>query len=215
MPVPIGGENIPPRERRRQTRRIAGWGLWWWLGVLSAGWAQTELPAVLTITDPLYGRQWHLHNTGQLAGGVSGEDINVEPVWADNNLGAGIHVAVVDNGMRSEHEDLQANVITARNHDYTAAAGEDTTDISPLIPVFSHGTSVAGLIAARDNSLGGRGVAPRAHLYGYNFLRDSTDVNAADAMTRNLDITAVSNSSWSPRQGHLAVYRPSPSGRWR
>ena len=32
-----------------------------------------------------------------------------------------------------------------------------------------HGTAVAGIIAARDNGIGVRGVAPRATVYGYNF----------------------------------------------
>ena len=147
-----------------------------------------------TVSDPLYGCQWHLNNTGQLKGGESDEDINVEEVWDDNNLGAGINVVVVDDGMDYTHEDLSANVIAARNHDYTAGEGADATDI--FHPLEDHGTAVAGLIAARDNSLGVRGVAPQAKIYGYNFLLAVTDANRADAMTRNLATTGVSNNSW-------------------
>ena len=110
-------------------------------------------------SDPQYGCQWHLHNTGQLKGGTADEDINVEEVWDDNNLGAGINVAVVDDGMDYTHEDLSVNVDTTRNHDYTAGEGEDTSNI--FHPLEDHGTAVAGLIAARDNSLGVRGVRPR------------------------------------------------------
>ena len=76
-------------------------------------------------------------------------------------------MAVVDDGMDYDHEDLSANVNTARNHDYTGE-GEDTT--SYFDPLEDHGTAVAGIIAARDNSLGVRGVAPRATIYGYNLL---------------------------------------------
>ena len=68
-----------------------------------------DIDTATTISDPLYGCQWHLHNTGQLKGGVPGEDINVEEVW-DDNLGADINVAVVDDGMDYAHEDLSANV---------------------------------------------------------------------------------------------------------
>ena len=153
-----------------------------------------DIDTATTISDPLYGCQWHLHNEGQLKGGTSDEDINVEEVWDDNNLGAGINVAVVDDGMDYTHEDLSANVDTTRNHDYTAGEGEDTTNI--FDPLEDHGTAVAGLIAARDNSLGVRGVAPRATLYGYNLLLDITDANRADAMKRNLATTGVSNNSW-------------------
>ena len=37
-----------------------------------------------------------------------------------------------------------------------------------------HGTAVAGLIAAKDNSLGMRGVAFRATIYGYNYLAEES-----------------------------------------
>ena len=147
-----------------------------------------------TVSDPLYGCQWHLNNTGQLKGGTAGEDINVEEVWDDNNLGAGINVAVVDDGMDYTHEDLSANVDTTRNHDYTGR-----NDI--FHPLEDHGTAVAGIIAAQNNSLGVRGVAPQAKIYGYNLLLDSTAANEADAAKRDLDATAISSNSWGPYDG--------------
>ncbi|MCE2485319.1 MAG: S8 family serine peptidase [Desulfurellaceae bacterium] len=158
----------------------------------------SEIDTATAISDPLYGCQWHLNNTRQLKGVTADEDINVEEVWTANNLGAGINVAVVDDGMDYEREDLSANVATARNHDYTAGEGEDTTNI--FHPLEDHGTAVAGIIAARDNSLGVRGVAPRATIYGYNLLLDSTDANEADAAKRDLE-TDVSNNSWGPYDG--------------
>ena len=54
---------------------------------------------------------------------------------------------------------------------------------------------MAGLIAAKDNSLGMRGVAPKAKIYGYNYLAEQTAANEADAMSRNAAITAISNNS--------------------
>ena len=143
--------------------------------------------------DPLSGCQWHLKNTGQL-GGTAGEDIDVEAVWTAGNRGSGVGVAVVDNGMDSYHEDLRDNVDRTRNHDYLGGS-------EVLNPHHSHGTAVAGIVAARDNGLGGRGVAPRATVYGYNLLRNLTDENEADAMTRNGATTAVSNNSWGPLGG--------------
>ena len=147
-----------------------------------------------TISDPLYGCQWHLNNSGQL-GGTDGEDINVEEVWDAGEHGAGISVAVVDNGMDYEHEDLTDNVITSQNYDYITT-GSDIFDTR-----YSHGTAVAGVVAARDNTLGVRGVAPRASIYGYNLLRSLTDLNRGDAMTRNMATTAVSNNSWGWPEG--------------
>ena len=108
------------------------------------------------IGDALYACQWHLENASET-------DINVEPVWEEGIKGEGVNVAVVDDGMYYAHEDLRDNVDTSRNHDYTG--NEDI-----YIPFEHHGTNVAGLIAARDNDIGVRGVAPRATVYGYNFL---------------------------------------------
>ena len=64
-------------------------------------------------------------------------------------------------------------------------------------------TNVAGMIAARDNDIGVRGVAPSATVYGYNFLGgfNSTGFNLYDAMLRNGVVTAVSNNSWGWSDG--------------
>ena len=98
--------------------------------------------------------------------------------------GSGINVAVVDDGMHHQHEDLTDNVLTYFNHNYDP----DRTDI--YHPFEDHGTAVAGLIAAKDNGLGMRGVAPEATIYGYNLLVNLTDMN------RNATSTAISNNSW-------------------
>ena len=141
-------------------------------------------------SDPLFGCQWHLDNTGQ-GQGTSGEDINVTDVWAGGNMGEGIVVAVLDDGVDPDHEDLTDNVDQDKSHDYQ---GEDQL----VRPHETHGTQVAGIIAARDNSLGMRGVAPRATIYSYNILADQyTLENAVDALTRNMDTVAVSNNSWT------------------
>ena len=156
-------------------------------------------------TDPLYACQWTLNNTlaatttvseadlltGYFAqsGDIVNEDINVEGVWATNK-GAGINIAVVDTGMDTGHEDLTDNLDETRHYDYHGKGQANQ--------IFSHGTLVAGVIAARDNDIGVRGVAPRATIYSYNLIRyDYTDTfDLVDAMTRNLDVTAISNNSW-------------------
>ena len=142
------------------------------------------------INDPLYGCQWHLKNNDQFRNGA-GQDIRVEEVWP-TYTGSGINVAVVDDGMHYRHEDLTDNVLTSFNHNYDP----DLTDI--YHPFEDHGTAVAGLIAAKDNSLGMRGVAPDAKIYGYNYLVEQTDANEANAMSRNAATTAISNNSWGP-----------------
>ena len=142
-----------------------------------------------SLQDKFAGCQWHLNNTNQFTGGA-GQDINVDTVWP-NYKGEGITVAVVDDGMHHQHEDLHENVDASKNHDYTG--GGDIYD-----PVETHGTAVAGIIAARDNSAGMRGVAPRATIYGYNYLVGQSNANEANAMSRNAATTAISNNSWGP-----------------
>ena len=139
------------------------------------------------IEDSLYACQWHLDNLNQT-------DINVEPVWEEDIKGEGINVAVVDDGMYYTHVDLKDNVDTSKNHDYSGSGDIYT-------PFEHHGTHVAGLIAARDNDIGVRGVAPRATVYGYNLLVNPTFLNRADSMGRNKEVTAVSNNSWGHTDG--------------
>ena len=150
--------------------------------------AQTEALEDTTIDDPFYACQWHLDQP-------SGEDINVKPVWDEGLMGEGINIAVVDDGMDWTHEDLIDNVNPDLNHDYT---GEGNVHH----PFEHHGTAVAGIIAARDNDIGVRGVAPRATIYGYNMLNapaeteSAEDLIVSDAAGRNAGLTAVSNNSW-------------------
>ena len=158
----------------------------------------SSFPRRADISDPLYGCQWHLNNYDQFSNSA-GQDIRVEEVWP-TYTGSGINVAVVDGGMHYQHEDLTDNVLTAFNHNYDPGL----TDI--YHPYENHGTAVAGIIAAKDNSLGMRGVAPGAKIYGYNLLERFNAANTANAMSRNAATTAISNNSWGSfdngRPGH-------------
>ena len=102
-------------------------------------------------------------------------------------------VAVVDVGVDLDHEDLAGGTDPARSHAYCGA------DSAAFDPGTDHGTAVAGLIAARDNAIGVRGVAPRALLYNRRLLAcrpGNTSANVADAMTRDMTEVAVNNNSW-------------------
>ena len=152
--------------------------------------------------DPLYGCQWHLNNTEHNKGtpGVPGADINVEPVWDSGILGQGINVVIVDTGMDDRHEDLRDNVDWLKNHDYRVPQ-KQRHRIEPnhgevYNPRNQHGTQMAGFIAARDNDLGARGVAPRATIYAYNLITFPAVHHMVSAMTRGASYTAVSNNSY-------------------
>ena len=127
--------------------------------------------------DPLFAEQWGLRNTGQAsfadAGGVAGEDLNMERTLAGGPTGVGVQVAVPDTGLEICHPDLRANVEAGLSYNFNAAVWHGAQADDPFLPAVlgDHGTSVAGLVAASaDNGVGGRGVAPQARLRGFNFL---------------------------------------------
>ena len=80
---------------------------------------------------------WGLDNTTP-----PGFDINVLPVWENYTMGnPDVIVSVVDNGVDLKHEDLAANCLSTGH--YNAVDGNYS-----VVP-GSHGTHVAGTIAAR------------------------------------------------------------------
>lgn len=101
---------------------------------------------------------------------VVGEDMNVVSAYAQGVTGAGVTAVVVDSGMEIRHEDLVDNVLPNRSLNLDAEA-LDRTDPTSMSNSGDHGTSVAGLIAAKGwNGKGGHGVAPDANLIGMNYL---------------------------------------------
>ena len=123
-------------------------------------------------TDPLLGQQWHL-----LPRDVEPAGANVRDVWPTTK-GAGVVIGIVDDGVQSTHPDLLPNL------NLTLSRARDGGPPSPPSPVFCNpallgndvvgdgcrGTAIAGLAAARDNTIGVSGVAPRATLVSQRFL---------------------------------------------
>ena len=123
----------------------------------------TETP----FNDPGLSLQWHYHNEGNLPNSVAGADINLYRAWKVTAGSREVIVAVVDGGIDYNHEDLRDNVWINEDEQ---AGNEDldnngyrgdvygwnfVSDISTIIP-HSHGTHVAGTIAAVNNN--GKGV---------------------------------------------------------
>ena len=142
------------------------------------------------VSDELSGCQWHLDNRAQ-RGGTRGEDANVAAAHAAGYLGEGVQVAVVDAGFDLNHKDLAGNTDSIHTHSYCKSS------TAPFHPLDHHGTSVAGVLAARDNEIGMRGVAPRADLHNRRLLCGPVrNVEIADALTREMASICVSNNSW-------------------
>ena len=135
---------------------------------------------------------WHLNADTDFRYGQTDPkiDINLGNVW-DTTMGAGVTVAVVDHAWEPTHEDIADNVDSARSKIWGGYTGEN-----PDTPQPYHGTAVAGIVAARDNSLGGRGVAPRATLVNYNYVDSQSSANFAASMTLNKATVAAYNLSF-------------------
>ena len=127
-------------------------------------WAQPVhvYRARATRDEPLYAtqpaaRQWRLAELHELASG------------------RGVRVAVIDSGIEATHPDLAGQLLLNQNF----------VDGRPLVGE-SHGTAVAGIIAARaDNGLGIAGIAPQARLLG---LRACWQGAGADTLCTSLGL---------------------------
>jgi len=161
------------------------------------------------LTDPLYSQQWHLKNTGQKAfsksGGTVGHDINIGNLHKQGVKGSGVKVAVVDSGLEIKHEDLVENILLNRSYNYVTSINDPTSTSKE----GDHGTSVAGIIAARGfNNIGGRGVAPETSLIGLNYLESQEESNWYDSHggKRTKDVLVINQSYGAGSQNKPRVF---------
>ncbi len=175
--------------------------------------ATTSAPSCSTTgtpTDPLYSAQWHLNNDGSTAGAVSGEDANASAAWTKGCKGNGVKIVTVDDGMDYTHEDLKENYDSSLNVTFSSSGESGLFNFSSCSTtgLGCHGTSVSGIMSARDsNNLGLSGIAPRSKIGARNILVNSTDSNSGTAMSQNSVNVWVSNNSWgaADNTGRLAA----------
>ena len=92
--------------------------------------------------DPKFGDQWHLENTGQTSGGLTGEDANLTGAW-QSYQGTGVTIGIVDDGVYTDHPDLSTNYDSSNDYDFCGNDG------SPNPSNWDgHGTAAAGVDAA-------------------------------------------------------------------
>ncbi|MXX95202.1 MAG: S8 family serine peptidase [Gammaproteobacteria bacterium] len=177
-------------------------------------------------TDILQEEQWHLMNDGQSAfantGGTPGADLGMEQILSTGPEGESVVVAVVDTGLEICHPDLVDNVEENASFNFAADESDDSavrgTLYDPYNPNISgdHGTSVAGIVSATAlNGIGGRGVAPKSLLRGFNYLENqSFDVaislgfSDSDPVSSDVDIFNMSyGTSGYQGFGDAALYQ--------
>ncbi|KAL7053808.1 hypothetical protein AAHC03_026757 [Spirometra sp. Aus1] len=160
-------------------------------------------------SDPLFRKEWYLHNTGQ-AEGTPGLDLNVLAAWAQNVTGRNVTTAIMDDGLDYLHPDIAPNYEARASYDFSS------NDAFPY-PRYtddwfnSHGTRCAGEVAAvGGNGVCGVGVAPNSRVAGLRMLDQPymTDLIEAAAMSHERDLIDIYSASWGPTDDGKTVDGP-------
>lgn len=113
-------------------------------------------PPSIGDNEPFFFYQWGM------------DAIDAPEAWNAGYEGEGAKVFILDNGIDAEKADLSPNLNTSLCKSFVP--GEDW-NIQPG-NYFNHGTHVAGIIAAADNSIGVIGVAPKAEIVAVKVLSE-------------------------------------------
>ncbi len=170
--------------------------------------------------EPRFSELWGLHNTGQTIGGSPGTanvDINGKEASTRTQGNSSLKVAVIDDGVDFSHPDLSAR---AWKNPGESGSGKETNgkddDGNGLVDDVngwdycgddntvhdaedSHGTHVAGTIAASVNNQGIVGVAPNVKIMALKFLcangGATSDAILAIQYAKSKGVK-LSNNSW-------------------
>lgn len=165
-------------------------------------------------TEPLYTYQWALNyaksffkdfadiwRLPNLDSDTNDYDLNVEPAHLAGTKGKGVNVLVLDDGVDIDNEDLKPNVDKAMTFNFDDGSSDPTPAVVDANKEASHGTNVAGMIAAAQNGKGVMGIAPRVTLGGSRFLVDVPEggFTYADGAKTDAEKTALAygGADWS------------------
>ncbi len=104
--------------------------------------------------------------------------------------GVGKRIWILDSGVQTDHPDLTVNATLGRNFVSSNVLGVVNTDAGDD---NGHGTHVAGIAAAKDNTIGTKGVAAGAEIVSVKVL-DANGESTANSVLLGLDyILATAN----------------------
>ncbi|HEY9062700.1 MAG TPA: S8 family serine peptidase [Pseudobacteroides sp.] len=168
-------------------------------------------------TDDMFLDEWALKNSGQTINGqtgILGVDINAVNAWTITKGSDAVKVAIIDSGVDINHPDLAGAIY--RNPNEQANGLDDdgngylndyngwnfTTNTNNVFDSESedtHGTHIAGIIAAGMNNSGIVGVAPNVKLIPLKFISGNTgytsDAISAIEYCQKIGVT-IANLSW-------------------
>lgn len=181
--------------------------------------------ALVRPTDPRFGDQWALLNSGQ-RGGKEGADINAMRAWAVTTGSDKVVVAVLDSGVDYTHEDLAPNMWTrpaglAPYHDDELGTIDDENGFNALdansdpMDENGHGTHCAGIIGAEgSNDIGISGVNWKVRIMPLKFMNAGgfgTTKDAIEAINYVIDRkkagvnVRIISASWGSTQRSRAL----------
>ncbi|CAO3653385.1 unnamed protein product [Mucor hiemalis] len=154
----------------------------------------------LGIADPWFDQQWHLINQIN-----PGNDINVTGVWKQGITGKGVKIAILDDGLDYNSQDLKDNFYAEGSYDFN-----DHEDLpKPKLWDDNHGTRCAGQIAAVKNDVCGVGIAYESKVAGVRILSgDLTDADEAIALNYEYQKNEIFSCSWGPPDNGRTMEAP-------
>jgi subtilisin family serine protease len=172
--------------------------------------------------DPYYFKQWHLNNTGQ-SGGIPDADVDAPEAWAITSGSAQVVIALMDDGIDMNHEDLKANIFANPGE---SGGGRETNHIDDDGNGFvddvhgwdffdddnnpdhdfrsgsleGHGTATAGIAGAvGNNGIGVTGIAPRCRILPIKIFKGNdfaSNYQVANAIRYAAKFADVLSNSW-------------------
>jgi hypothetical protein len=147
------------------------------LNLMSCGGGSTSAEEVV-LNPPSY------YETSEYNSQYALSTINASEIYSDGYSGHDVHVAVIDTGVDLDHPDLVNNIEADDSWDYF----DNDSDANPngQGASMSHGTHVAGIIAATKNDVGMHGVAYGAEILAYR-AADSSGAFSSLAIENSID----------------------------
>ncbi|MGP2655875.1 S8 family peptidase [Malaciobacter sp. WC5094] len=151
--------------------------------------------------DKYLSQQWYLkRNTLFYSFNSIANNAHINPsIYLKNYSGKGVRIAIIDDGFDVNHEDLKGAV----NNTYDLSS--KSTNVSQNSNE-SHGTAVSGIIGARDNKLGIKGIASNSQLIFLKHKRQMSDSETIELFNKAEEFKAdIINCSWGTYNVSAAV----------
>ena len=160
--------------------------------------ASEPIPYAPAPNDAYFGEQWYLENLDTNAV-RRGFDLNARSGWTFSR-GAGVTIAIVDNGVDLTHPDLTNQAASELHWDFES----NTPQGHPKTDADKHGTPVAGLaVADGNNNRGVIGMAPEARFASWIVYKTNQSITPfvsgdrlAEMFQSHLNEVQVQNHSW-------------------